>query len=121
MLLVSTGLLVLVSPAIPSDPWLWPKPDDLAFLALAGASLACANYCLIRALQLADASFIAPFRYSTMLWAIPFGVLVWGDWPKANVLFGSVLLIGSGIYLFTLASRHAGTELRSEFRNTGQS
>ena len=107
MLLVSTCFLALVAPAIPSGAWRWPAADDIAILTLAGAAVAAANYCLIRALQLADASYIAPLRYSTMLWAIPFGAIVWGDWPTANVLLGSVLLVGSGIYLFTLGSRPA--------------
>jgi S-adenosylmethionine uptake transporter len=113
MLLVSSCLLTLVSPAIPSEPWQWLKADDVAVLAVAGAALACANYCLIRALQLADASFIAPLRYSTMLWAIPFGVIAWGEWPRANVLIGSLLLIGSGIFLFKAGSPPADTELRT--------
>jgi drug/metabolite transporter (DMT)-like permease len=108
MLVVSSALLTLLSPALPSGSWAWPGAGDMAILALSGAALAGANYCLIRALQLADASFIAPLRYSTMLWAIPFGIIVWSDWPKANLLLGSLLLIGSGIYLFRTGGRSAG-------------
>jgi drug/metabolite transporter (DMT)-like permease len=114
MLLVSTLLLIVISPAIPSEAWHWVEPGDIAMLALAGAALAAANYCLIRALQLADASFIAPLRYSTLLWAIPLGAIVWHEWPGANVLLGSTLLIASGTYLFRLANRPTAADARSE-------
>ena len=43
---------------------------------------------------------MAPFKYSALLWALAVGFLVWGDVPDGWTLLGTVLLIGSGLYIF---------------------
>jgi len=63
----------------------------LASVALAGHFLVTAAYCK------APVSTIAPFEYTTIIWAVLFGVLFWGDTVSPHILVGALLIAGSGI------------------------
>ena len=46
-----------------------------------------------------DISFIAPFRYTALLWAIVLGFAVFGDVPDLPMIIGSAVIVGSGLYM----------------------
>jgi drug/metabolite transporter (DMT)-like permease len=58
-----------------------------------------------RALHLAPTSAVAPFHYFMLVWAIILGYLVWGDRPTAHLIIGSVVVVGSGFFLFWYEAR----------------
>ena len=80
-------------------PWNLPDAKGFAFFALAGALNGFAHYMMIEAHRWAEASILAPFRYSGLIWAIILGFIIWGDIPDAWMLFGSSLVIVSGLYI----------------------
>ena len=47
-----------------------------------------------------DVGFVAPFRYSSLIWALGLGWAVFGEWPDNLTMLGAVLIVGAG--LFTL-------------------
>jgi drug/metabolite transporter (DMT)-like permease len=53
---------------------------------------------LTKAYQLAPPSVISPFNYSSILWAVLFGLL-WGHFPEWHVWLGSTIVVMSGIYI----------------------
>lgn len=83
-------------------PWHWTTPDTFGWLLLVGSGLVgCLSHlCLIKALQAAPASVVAPFSYSSLIWATSMGFIIWGDVPQASTLVGAALIIGSGLYIF---------------------
>jgi drug/metabolite transporter (DMT)-like permease len=83
-------------------PWHWQTPLAFDWLLLAASGLAGAlgHLCLIRAFRAAPASVVAPFSYSSLVWATLFGFLIWGDWPDAWTWAGAALIVGSGLYIF---------------------
>lgn len=85
--------------------WQTPGPGDLSLLALAGALLAAAHFLHIETFRFAEAALVTPFKYSSLLWAMVIGFLVWGDTPDRWALSGAALLIGSGLYIFHRESR----------------
>jgi len=89
-------------------PWFWSWPTAFDWLLLIGSGLAGAlgHLCLIRALRLAPASVVAPFSYSSLIWATLFGFVIWGDWPNSWTWLGAALIIGSGLYIFHRERRH---------------
>ena len=89
-------------------PWFWSWPTAFDWLLLIGSGLAGAigHLCLIRALRLAPASVVAPFSYSSLVWATLFGFVIWGDWPNLWTWLGAALIIGSGLYIFHRERRH---------------
>ena len=57
-------------------------------------------YCIVRGMRLGEASVVAPFRYSRILFAMLIGVIVLGERVDATTLFGVCLIILAGIYSF---------------------
>jgi drug/metabolite transporter (DMT)-like permease len=72
---------------------------ELGLLALASVFLAAGYYAIVAAMREGEASLIAPFRYTGLLWALVLGFVVWGDVPNAMAWWGIALLIGSGVYV----------------------
>ena len=79
--------------------WTVPTPQDLAIVALGGMITGCGHYCLIETFRHAEAGLVAPFKYSSILWAVGLGFFVWGDWPDLWVMAGTAVLIASGLYI----------------------
>lgn len=83
-------------------PWYWTTPDAFGWVLLVASGVAgCLGHlCLINALQAAPASVVAPFSYSSLLWATLAGFVIWHDVPELTTLIGAALIIGSGLYIF---------------------
>lgn len=72
-----------------------------------GAKVLAAGLCLIvgyltsvMAMRSGDIGLVAPFRYTSLLWAIVLGLVVFGDLPDGWTLLGAAIVVGAG--LFTL-------------------
>jgi len=77
-------------------------PLDLrqaAYLFGIGVLGAGAHFCFIRSFEEAEASFLAPFNYTKIVWVIGLGYLMFGDFPAPHVLLGSTIIITSGLYV----------------------
>lgn len=66
---------------------------------LGGLFIATGILCVSMAFRLANASLVAPFLYTEMIWGIAFGYLIFGDVPESMTLVGSAVIIASGLYL----------------------
>ena len=53
---------------------------------------------IILAMRTGEISFVAPFRYTALLWAILLGIVFFDEVPDAVMLVGATLVIGSGLY-----------------------
>ena len=80
--------------------WRMPTAVDFGLLALSGFLIGAAHYLLIEAFRYAEAGLIAPFKYLSIVWAVIFGYLAWGDIPDRWIVIGAGLVIGSGLYIF---------------------
>ncbi|ETX02572.1 MAG: hypothetical protein ETSY2_35280 [Candidatus Entotheonella gemina] len=87
------------------SPWHWPTGLDFWLFVLLGALNGGAHFMMIESYRLAEASIVAPFRYTALVWAILFGYVMWGDMPDVWLIAGSALVIGSGWYLFRHETR----------------
>lgn len=79
----------------------WESVDgmQLLLLALAGVLVGTAQYLVIHAFYVAEASLIIPYKYFSLIWATLFGFVIWGDVPDAGVMLGAALVVGSGLYI----------------------
>jgi drug/metabolite transporter (DMT)-like permease len=80
--------------------WGWPNVSGWSLLVASGIAGGLGHFCLIRALRLAPASVVAPFSYSSLVWATLFGFIIWRDWPDFWTWVGAAIIIGSGLYIF---------------------
>ena len=65
-------------------------------LGLIGAA---GQYLLFEGFRLAAASLVAPFEYSSLIWAFCLSYLIWGDIPHMQVFLGAGLIIASGLLI----------------------
>jgi drug/metabolite transporter (DMT)-like permease len=77
--------------------------------AAAGCVSVSALLCVNRSLKLAPASVVVPYQYSMIVWAITFGVVVFGDVPSWPTIVGAAIIISAGLYIF-LRERNLGHE-----------
>ena len=89
--------------------WVTPSAGDLLPFAAAGCISVSALLCVNRALKLAPASIVVPYQYSMIVWAVMFGLLVFGDVPSRSMVLGALIIIGAGLYIF-LRERKLGRE-----------
>ena len=76
-----------------------PTWNDAGVMALNGAANAVGQYWWTRSLVLAPTSAVVPFNYFSLVWAMMLGFVIWGDVPTLSLLAGSVIVVGSGLFL----------------------
>ncbi len=93
-------------------PWVWTSPSWTAVLLMTGVGLAGAagQYLLFEGFRLAAASLVAPFEYTSLIWAFALSYLVWGDIPRSGVFLGAGLIAASGL-LVVLGEWRAGRKI----------
>jgi drug/metabolite transporter (DMT)-like permease len=89
--------------------WVTPTANSLVLFAAAGVISVCALLCVNRSLKLAPASVVVPYQYSMIVWAVIFGIAVFGDVPSPATILGAAIIIGAGLYIF-LRERSLGRE-----------
>jgi Permeases of the drug/metabolite transporter (DMT) superfamily len=82
----------------PFGGWTPVTLSDTAPLAAGAIALVFGYQFIIAAMREGDISFIAPFRYTGLLWAIILGYIVFGDVPDAAMLVGGAVVVASGLY-----------------------
>ena len=87
----------------------WGEADlswYLWFIAL-GIALYGGYLCLIIGSRIGELSFIGPFKYVSIILALVFGYLIWGDKPTLTMLAGAGIIVISGILLLSGEKRRA--------------
>ena len=54
----------------------------------------------VMTMRTGDIGFVAPFRYTLLIWAIFFGIVVFDEWPDIWMLAGSSIIVAAGLYTF---------------------
>jgi drug/metabolite transporter (DMT)-like permease len=80
--------------------WVAPNAASLVLFAAAGIISVAALLCVNRSLKLAPASVVVPYQYSMIVWAVIFGLVVFGDVPSWQTIIGAAIIIGAGLYIF---------------------
>ena len=91
--------------AIPG--WKWPSLADWFWLGSLGLIGGVGQILVTRALRLAPASVLAPFDYSSIVFAVLYGYLWFREDPSPAVWYGLPLVIGSGFYILHRERLHA--------------
>ena len=76
-----------------------PSVTDLLLMAAMGAIGATFHFLVVKALDFAPASVLAPLGYCEMINATLIGYLVFGDFPDTLTWTGIAIVIAAGIYI----------------------
>jgi drug/metabolite transporter (DMT)-like permease len=81
--------------------FVWPTQHDLLVMGGMGVLSALAAMSFTYAYKLGEASFVAPFEYSAMIWAVTYGLIIFHDFPDYYTWIGMVIVVIAGLYLMT--------------------
>ncbi|MEL6523468.1 MAG: DMT family transporter [Pseudomonadota bacterium] len=95
-------LTVLATLASPFSQSNWQPLSLGAMTLLTGSmlSIVMAYYFSVAVMRTGEISFVAPFRYTALLWALALGFVVFGDWPDLLTSIGAVIVVATGIFTF---------------------
>ena len=79
--------------------WIWPSGEQLGLIMVIGVIAGLGFYWLAQAYRVGSSSIVAPFEYASLPFAILWGWVFWGSMPETNVIAGSLLIVGSGLYI----------------------
>lgn len=109
----SSTIALSAALAVTLAAWLWPSGEDwrmptgaeAGLIVLASGLLAVGYLSAVAAMRVGDISFVAPFRYASLIVAITLGLIVFGEWPDLWTWAGSALVVGAGVYVIWREAR----------------
>jgi drug/metabolite transporter (DMT)-like permease len=105
MLFIAVGAGIL---ALPS--WQPLRSEHWWIVVAMGLSGSIGQWAITEAFREGEASFIAPFEYTALVWGVLLDRLIWQTTPAAITLAGALVIIASGIYLVRHERIHATAE-----------
>jgi drug/metabolite transporter (DMT)-like permease len=79
--------------------WLTPTGSELAVLATIGFLGGMGHIFLTESYRYAAASVVAPFDYTSMVWALLLGYLIFGEKPTPMIILGSAIIAAAGLFV----------------------
>jgi drug/metabolite transporter (DMT)-like permease len=79
--------------------WNLPPLGDLALLVLIGILGGIGQILMTQSYRYADTSIVAPFEYTTMIWAVLIGWFLFGDLPAPAVTAGAIIVAAAGLFV----------------------
>ncbi len=99
ILLVNNAMGLTIATVAVLAVWEPPTASQWAALAGIGTLMACAQACFVNGMARADASFVAPISYATLIFAAFYDFAVFGVIPDSVSLFGSSIILTGALIL----------------------
>jgi drug/metabolite transporter (DMT)-like permease len=78
--------------------WVAPTWHDVMLGVFIGVASTAGQWIVVLAFRYADASVLAPFSYTQLLWVSILGFLIFGELPDVWTVTGAVFIVASGLY-----------------------
>jgi drug/metabolite transporter (DMT)-like permease len=91
-----TGVCIL-SALVPLV-WVTPSWHDILFGIFIGVASTAGQWIVVLAFRYADASVLAPFSYTQLVWVSVLGFFVFGEVPDIWTIAGAAVIVISGLY-----------------------
>ena len=84
-----------------ATPFVWVNPAPMEWVGLLAVGLfgCLGQYFLILSLRYAPMSLLAPFEYSSLVWASLYGYFIWGDVLGPVAIAGVAIIIVACLYI----------------------
>ena len=82
-------------------PFGWVSPSGIEFAILVGIGIlgGAGHIFLTESYRYASASVVAPFDYTTMIWALILGYALFGETPTIMIVIGSLIIVAAGLFV----------------------
>lgn len=78
--------------------WVTMTPRLTALVLLATTFIIGAYLFSVMVMRVGDVSFVAPFRYTGLVWALVLGFVVFGEWPDVLTIVGASIIVATGVF-----------------------
>jgi drug/metabolite transporter (DMT)-like permease len=89
---------VCILSALVPFAWVAPSWHDILFGIFIGIASTAGQWIVVLAFRYADASVLAPFSYTQLLWVSILGFIIFGEVPDIWTVTGAVFIVASGLY-----------------------
>ena len=98
--MAALGITVTAGLLLPAMEWRPVSSEHFWMLVVAAGFLVVGYIFSIMTMRVGDISFASPFRYTSLIWAIVIGFVVFGDPLDSATLTGGTIIVVMGIYTF---------------------
>lgn len=99
VLLINNFIGVIIASVAVIGVWQMPTAAQWGVLVGLGVCMAMAQACFVNAMARADASFVAPFSYGTLIFATLYDIAFFAQFPDWITLLGSGVILSGGVLL----------------------
>ena len=79
--------------------WVTPSITHIFVFLSTGAMGAMAHLCMISAFDRAEASLLAPYNYTKLIWVSVLGYLIFNDVPSLDMWIGAIIIVSAGFFV----------------------
>ena len=95
----SSLLITIASFLLSSEKVGFMELNNPMFIFYSAVLVSIGYIAAVAAMRFGEVTFVSPFRYTALLWAIVLGFLFFSEIPKITTIFGGLIIIFAGIYL----------------------
>ncbi len=99
ILLINNAMGLTIASVAVSFVFQVPTPAQWAALVGIGVLMACAQACFVNGMARADASFVAPISYATLIFAAFYDFAIFDVVPDTVSMIGSAIILTGGLIL----------------------
>ena len=90
---------LILSSILASKNFIYPSNNDLLIFLICGIICGIAALCITSASKILESSLFAPIQYVQLVSGFIFGYFFFGDIPDIYEIFGSIVIIFSGLFI----------------------
>lgn len=79
-------------------PWVALDLRELALIAAASVLIIGGYVFGIMVMRVGEVGFVSPFRYTSLIFALLLGLMIFGEFPNALALIGGAIVMATGIF-----------------------
>jgi drug/metabolite transporter (DMT)-like permease len=98
--------------------WVTPSGGELVALISIGVLGGTGHIFLTESYRYASASLVAPFDYTSMIWALVLGYAMFGETPTSEIVLGSAIIAAAGLFVIWRERQLAAMRRRNELATT---
>jgi len=99
-LFTAAAIMALAGIVTATQEWRTVTLETAGYLCAAAVFILVGYISAVTAMRHGDISFVSPFRYSILIWALVLGIFVFKEIPDAWTITGSAIVVGMGIFTF---------------------
>ena len=98
--LTAVSILLLGAVMLPFTEWQPVEASHLGIIAVGASALFFGYVFSVSSMRVGEVAFVAPFRYTILIWAILLGIVIFGHIPDGWTLVGASIIVATGVFTF---------------------